>query len=381
MGRYDAPFPNKRIDHMFSTWASFIERKECASLLSLPRFDRYYRIPQFINWYAKHGQPKTQCISLSFQGLVSEVWPEIKTKLDAYRDAASYTTFLVSDPEWLINNAPHIIPQLQQYVLDPYRSVSFLFFFERNIFDAAYYPLFKPYSLFLQNVWYQQLYEKADVQHYLHHLTNLYGTTIAEPIYEDIWKQCNGYIWLSTEYLRIVCEHKKFSIDLESMQLRLKAMWEGYSVGEQRVLKQIVRGLPIHDDAKTIIEYFQKTGLVSKSMQLTVPLFAQYIVSVVMKETTLSEDTNGHVYIGPVCVDASLSPLERKLIHIFFAHKKEIVKRETIADALWGENSEESYSDWNLDQVVNRLRKRLRASGLMQDSIQTKKGIGYYVGL
>lgn len=381
MDRYDAPFPKKRIDHMFLTWLSFIERKECASLLSLPRFDRYYRIPQFVSWYAKHGLPKTQCIALSFQGLVSEEWSEIKKKLDVYRDTASYTTFLVSDPEWLINNAPHIIPQLQQYVLDPYRSISFLFFFERNIFDTAYYPLFQPYSLFLQNVWYQHIYEKADVQHYLHHLTHLYGTTIAEHIYGDIWKQCNGYIWLSTEYLRIVCAYKKFSMYQDSMQLRLKAMWEGYSAGEQLVLKQIVRKLPISDDAKAITEYFQKTGLISESIQLTVPLFEQYIVSIILKETTLSEDAKGHVYIGSVCIDASLSPLERKLVHIFFAHRNNTVTREDVAEALWGENSEDSYSDWNLDQVVNRLRKRLRAAGLMQDGIQTKKGIGYHVNL
>jgi hypothetical protein len=381
MSRFDAPFPKDCTDKMFGEWSSFIGRRECASLLSLPRFDRQYRIPQFIQWHQLHNQTNIQCLSLSFQAQVTEVWPDMKQKLDGMKGKSSYTTFLVSDPEWLIYSAPHIIPELERYVLEPYRCVSFLFFFENNIFDHNYFSLFKDHPFFFQNIWHQRLYGKEDIIHFFKHLKTLYKTSVPETVYEEIWNACNGYLWLSTEAFRYASEHKKCAFDNDALQFRLRAIWDEFNHDEQIALKNIVCKLPVTVDSMETLKYFQKTGLLTEKMELTVPLLSTFIHSLISEDTTLSEDQQGHIYIGSVCIDASLSPLERKLMHFFFTHKREVVSREMTAAAVWGEAGEDSYSDWNLDQSINRLRKRLHASGLIDEVIQTRKGKGYYVGL
>lgn len=57
-------------------------------------------------------------------------------------------------------------------------------------------------------------------------------------------------------------------------------------------------------------------------------------------------------------------------------NKDEIVDRQEIAETIWGENWEEKYSDWAIDQNMHRLRKKLRESKSVYN-IVTKKGRGY----
>ena len=58
-------------------------------------------------------------------------------------------------------------------------------------------------------------------------------------------------------------------------------------------------------------------------------------------------------------------------------HKEKIVSREELMEKLW---ESDAYVDENTLSVnVNRLRKKLSSVGL-DDSILTKKGIGYRIG-
>jgi len=100
---------------------------------------------------------------------------------------------------------------------------------------------------------------------------------------------------------------------------------------------------------------------------------------VINAETILSLDVRGHIYVGPVCIDTSLSPIEKKLLHFFLSHRDEIISREQTAEMIWGKDRGDSFSDWNLDQSIKRLRSRLHALGIAKEIIRTVKKKGYYV--
>lgn len=72
-----------------------------------------------------------------------------------------------------------------------------------------------------------------------------------------------------------------------------------------------------------------------------------------------------------------LTKNELKILQTLIENKMQVVTRETLMTRLW-EN--DMYVDENTLSVnVNRLRKKLTSIGL-EDSILTKKGIGYQIG-
>ncbi len=72
-----------------------------------------------------------------------------------------------------------------------------------------------------------------------------------------------------------------------------------------------------------------------------------------------------------------LTKNELKILQILIENKTQVVTRETLMTRLW---ESDMYVDENTLSVnVNRLRKKLTSIGL-EDSILTKKGIGYQIG-
>ena len=72
-----------------------------------------------------------------------------------------------------------------------------------------------------------------------------------------------------------------------------------------------------------------------------------------------------------------LTKNELKILQTLIENKTQVVTRETLMTRLW---ESDMYVDENTLSVnVNRLRKKLTSIGL-EDSILTKKGIGYQIG-
>ena len=72
-----------------------------------------------------------------------------------------------------------------------------------------------------------------------------------------------------------------------------------------------------------------------------------------------------------------LTKNELKILQTLIENKMQVVTRETLMTRLW---ERDMYVDENTLSVnVNRLRKKLTSIGL-EDSILTKKGIGYQIG-
>lgn len=72
-----------------------------------------------------------------------------------------------------------------------------------------------------------------------------------------------------------------------------------------------------------------------------------------------------------------LTTNELKILQTLIENKMQVVTRETLMTRLW---ESDMYVDENTLSVnVNRLRKKLTSIGL-EDSILTKKGIGYQIG-
>lgn len=378
MNPYALPLPAETTEAMFAPWLSAIRRRECASILSLPRFDRHYRVAQFVEALDEEASKAVHCVPVSFQSFVTEIWDDFKKKLDALRHPTKYTVFLVLDAEWLLTAAPHLATHFQEYVLRPYRNVSFLFFFEHNL--TLYSHLTHQCLALIQNVITQPLYGREAIDHFIQHMGMVYGATFTKSNRERVWEQCGGYIWLTTEAIRNLHKKGALAFDHPEMKMRLKAIWDGFSDEEQGVLRTIVRRQAVEDEQRHCLEYFQRTKLVSEmdgKLRIVVPILARYIQENDASEPVLRLNEIGEIVSGATRVTAIFTKKQQNLIRYLLAHKKEVIARETAARLLWGEAHEETYSDWGLDQAMKRLRVKLSSLGVGGPLIRTVKGRGY----
>lgn len=72
-----------------------------------------------------------------------------------------------------------------------------------------------------------------------------------------------------------------------------------------------------------------------------------------------------------------LTNSESEVLIYFQKNKGKLITKELLAQAIWGNNYLEEYSDWSLDQKISRLRKKMFKYGIDPENLQTIKGKGY----
>lgn len=377
MDNYRAPLPKETTEAMFSDWLKVIERHECASIISLPFFDRHYRVPQFLE-ENKKLLPK----GLTVASLIFQSREEFLGELKKHRPSRNGRTLIfVMNAERLLTAPPDIFPKLQEFVLTPYRQTSLFFFFERNILYHEFASFHRLCPVLIQNIFVQPLYLQEDIYHFLRHMEGLYGVNVGEPPRQEILKACGGYIYLSTQALRRIHSGKdtQFSKD-EFLELRLHSIWAGFTQKEQETLKQIVFAEK-KDHPQEIVDYFYKSGLVEikkGELTLTVPILGEYIKKQFRDAYTLEMNEKEELTFNSVNVSTLFSGRERYVLKYFLNHPHEQVSREQVGEVLFGKEAwEEKGSDWALDQAMKRLRNRLKSLGNHSLQIETVKGKGF----
>lgn len=115
-------------------------------------------------------------------------------------------------------------------------------------------------------------------------------------------------------------------------------------------------------------------GYVKKSKTNIVPfspLFARYLREYTGK--TLQGARQKQLKVDQILL--RLSKFQRTVLNYLREHPGEIISKDTIAQLLWGDNWQDKYSAWAIDQFISTLREKLVS---IHDSgkIVTKKGEG-----
>lgn len=83
-----------------------------------------------------------------------------------------------------------------------------------------------------------------------------------------------------------------------------------------------------------------------------------------------------HAFIGDTVLKSVLSAKELIVFDFLKSKGGEVAKRDEIAQVMWGDDWENKYSDWAIDQVISRIRKKLEEKGY-EKTIKTLKGQGF----
>lgn len=352
----------KTVKHLFECWREPLDRGENVLILAMPKMDRSYRIPEF-----------TQTLGNSYDfHVVSLLAEKIEDIDDWYRittlhesDSKKKHCFLVSDAELLFHDRKHLLAGLaSQYVQS---KIPFLLFSEM-------YPYESLPQVFAQNRIFHSLYSTEDVAQFIQYLEDIFSFRVSVSLKNRIIKCSGGHLWFVKEIVRHVAFRKAGDpFDHEDLWWRVSEVYGGFPAREQEVLVDLVLKKPVTDTEACL--YLEKTGIV-RGGRITIGLLEDYIKRHLQKRTQLYLK-NDSLFVGEVPIDSILSKYEKQALMCLFSGQGKLISREMLGFAVWGDDGD--FTDWALDQLVSRLRRKLTTFKIPQNFIQTVKGKGYYV--
>ena len=190
-----------------------------------------------------------------------------------------------------------------------------------------------------------------------------YDLQISEQSKEKIINLSGGHTGLLKSLFLIEVDKPEFEVHMDSLLL---------DEGILRWLRQLLLDLPkpimadITSNARSIEsgDTLRKFGYLNERDEIFSPIVAAYLKKII------------HELKPEMPVELQLSSQEKAVYDLLLSHKNTIVSRDEIAKALWGDEYLDLYSDWSIDQVMYRIRIKMKKSG-SQDKVSTRKKQGF----
>ncbi|MFA6518356.1 MAG: helix-turn-helix domain-containing protein [Candidatus Shapirobacteria bacterium] len=153
----------------------------------------------------------------------------------------------------------------------------------------------------------------------------------------------------------------------------LGILWESCGEKSQQQLLDLMRG-----KSSNFNDYLAKTGVVKieeGKWKLFSPLFYEWLKKMVGSKRPEIEEKLEKLWLGSSDLSEELSYQEYEVLKLLWQKQGEVVVRNEVAEVLWPNDTEDKYSDWAIDQVMAKIRKKLGDVGENR-LIRTIKGKG-----
>jgi DNA-binding winged helix-turn-helix (wHTH) protein len=253
--------------------------------------------------------------------------------------------------------------------------------FESDITHTLNLPFLPASAELYENIFYYPLYNEAETMTFINMISHQWHITISPKIKSQIITQCGGHFWLIKEALREIAGTGTWNPKNTDMIFRLRLMFNLMLPSEQKLITKVVSGehgwTP---DEQISQQYFRKKRLLDYHNHLLIAGFKNFMQT--LRRTTVKltiEDA--HILANRIPVDAILSRKEHRILKYFLLHPDTVITREQLAQTIWPVDTKRNYSDWAIDQLIARLRKRITELGLTADTIKTVRGKGYILNV
>jgi DNA-binding winged helix-turn-helix (wHTH) protein len=259
-----------------------------------------------------------------------------------------------------------------------------------------YYSWSELGEVILQNLVYEHLRQGEDVTRLISEFSSEYKTPISDTNLKTIIEVCGGHPYSIKVAIRILrdnasmdsTDYRKNLTDNFELRSIATGIYEKRSENEKKLLAMIVQDQPLLQEENKTLAILLALGLVEKNGdQLTLysELFAQSIKRTAHKiendgvNKTLSfDERTGGILFGGKTVEESFTRQEYSILALFLKNPGKVLTRDELGDVLWGESNYEKYSDWAIDQLMSKLRKKLKEIGV-DIEIATLRGRGYKI--
>lgn len=290
----------------------------------------------------------------------------------------------------------HITPFLKKYNFQPLydlellirtsKNLSAIVFSELDITHNKYDQLVDKASFLYDHVIKYPMYSETDVRQFIFHYNYQWNFSLPEKTVNEIIEACGGYLWLIHHVQRFLRDHKESSVEQalsdELLIKKVETIWQKFTDSEKEIIRKIVfNSLQEKDTVTHEFEYLQSIKVIQEmngKSKLGIPL----LTTAIERENRLNkfQVKDNRIFIGEKEITLLLTRKERAFMLLILAAKKKIISRDTVGQAIWGKDWEEKYSDWAIDRLAHRIRKKFKTLGIDEKLLKTVKKKGFVFG-
>jgi len=235
----------------------------------------------------------------------------------------------------------------------------------------------------------------ADCSHIIKFFADRQGLSLTEEVSTLLIDLSGGHPYMIKTALRAISDMDLKNIHeikehlVQNRELRSIAygIYDKRSPEEKLLLKKISRGVQITEAELEKAEVLLQLGLLSQTPKNQLSITSDLLGEVISdedsldnnetstQELTFNDETSAISYNGK-SLEENFTRQEYTLLSSLLKAKGTLLTKEGIGEALWGDNSYEQYSDWAIDQLMSKLRKKLKNLGVSAE-IVTLRGRGY----
>lgn len=245
-----------------------------------------------------------------------------------------------------------------------------LLFLHTNITYPEFFADFSKRTTLCQNITITSRYAPEETDHFIKYLSYNWNVTLSPEQIRWIKDNAGGRFLIIKEVVRAVTQKPKITYDelnqLSTLKIKGEANIASFLQKEQEVLILTADGQTIPDTLQKEKEFLEQIYWIEEKDEktiLTIPYMQKLLKQMVIPHK-------------PSPSILSFTKTERNIYDYLQQREKEIVSREDIAKVLWGNESEEKYSDWAIDQAIHKLREKMEKEH-MKYELKTKKGEGF----
>ncbi len=246
----------------------------------------------------------------------------------------------------------------------------------------------------LQNVLYIPLPYGKDFDYLLKRFSAEFETQISDEYIAVVQETCGGHPYSMKAAIRLLRDHafttpiqfEETLLENYELQSVASGIYDRRSPEEQDVLLKIIQDKELDESEKKVTKFLIQLGLVIDENENYRP-FSRLFLHTIEKRMKRDDNTQfprsltfdpqtGAVLYSGKTVEEQFTRQEYSILTLFLQNPGKLLSRDDIGSVLWGDSSYEKYSDWAIDQLMSKLRKKLKQIGSNID-IATLRGRGY----
>lgn len=391
----------------FTKWLKVIKRGENISLLFFPKIYRILYAKQLIdnaelqqkilgdkNRYSfiilNLDSSKINDINSLNQYLASKLNEEISSTPKTFDKWISYYEkrrhrLIVFVPEadlFLEDQSKHILDLLSR-LADKYQHlIQIVSMFAVDITHPMFVKLLPSSTILYQNIHYYPLYTKEDTSEFIDYLSKKWNFELELKMKDKIISEYGGHWWFVKEVVRQIAtgDHDPFAIR-EGIKFRMQTVYDLLLPTEQKVLEKLITNKDLNKEEQHSLDYLKKMRFIDPQNQIIGVRFRIFLNELLITGIGSLELNDGRITLNQIPLHHFFSRQEYRVMKYLLGKKNQVVTRDEIAKCIWPLNTENYYSDWAIDQVILRLRKRMTQLSITPKILKSVRGKGYILKL
>lgn len=286
---------------------------------------------------------------------------------------------IIREAEKFLNDPGAIVLAVLSELVNKYSPlIRVISFFETDITHPLVFSSLPASSTLYENVFYFPLYPIDATTAFIDMLCRQWDVDMNRKMKDKIIDSCGGHFWLVKEAVRYVASQGSWTSEEEGLQFRLRSLYTLLLPTEQRVIEKLASGKKDFTSQEELSAlYLSRMRVVDHARRkLLIGALRRFVYEHNASRSSIELKDN-RILVNLVPVDAVFSRKEHRVIKLFLERKNQVLSRDEIAKSIWPVGTTEQYSDWAIDQLVARVRKRLVGLSLSPKLIKAIRGKGY----